>query len=55
MVFQDFNLFPHLSVKENITISLINVFKMSKLEASKRADEVLEKMELSMADVMVSV
>ena len=46
MVFQDFNLFPHLSVKENITISLINVFKMSKLEASKRADEVLEKMEL---------
>lgn len=46
MVFQDFNLFLHLSVKENITISLINVFKMSKVDANKRADEVLEKMEL---------
>ena len=46
MVFQDFNLFPHLSVKENITISLINVLKMPKDKADKRADEVLEKMEL---------
>ena len=46
MVFQDFNLFPHLSVKENITISLINVFKMNKEEADKKADEVLEKMDL---------
>lgn len=46
MVFQDFNLFPHLSVKENITISLINVLKMSKEEANKKADEVLEKMDL---------
>lgn len=46
MVFQDFNLFPHLSVKENITISLINVFKLSKEDADKKADEVLEKLEL---------
>lgn len=46
MVFQDFNLFPHLSVKENITISLINVFKMTKPDAEKRANEVLEKMDL---------
>lgn len=46
MVFQDFNLFPHLSVKENITISLINVLKMSKDDANKKADEVLEKMDL---------
>lgn len=46
MVFQDFNLFPHLSVKENITISLINVFKMSKADADKRAEEVLDKMDL---------
>ena len=46
MVFQEFNLFPHLSVKENITISLINVFKMSKEEADKKANEVLEKMDL---------
>ena len=46
MVFQDFNLFPHLSVKENITISLTNVFKMTQIEAEKKADEVLEKMDL---------
>ena len=46
MVFQDFNLFPHLSVKENITTSLINVFKIPKDEADKKANEVLEKMDL---------
>ncbi len=46
MVFQDFNLFPHLSVKENITISLTNVLKMSKEDADKKANEVLEKMDL---------
>ena len=46
MVFQDFNLFPHLSVKENITISLTNVLKMSKEDADKKAMEVLEKMDL---------
>ena len=46
MVFQDFNLFPHLSVKENITISLTNVLKMSKEDADKKAIEVLEKMDL---------
>lgn len=46
MVFQDFNLFPHLSVKENITISLMNVLKMSKEDADNKADEVLEKMDL---------
>ena len=36
MVFQDFNLFPHLSVKENITESLIYVLKMEKEEAEKK-------------------
>ena len=46
MVFQDFNLFPHLSVKENITISLINVLKMSKEDATRKAEEVLKKMDL---------
>lgn len=46
MVFQDFNLFPHLSVKENITVSLSNVLKMSKEDADKKAKEVLEKMNL---------
>ena len=46
MVFQDFNLFPHLSVKENITESLIYVLKMEKEEAEKKAYELLEKMDL---------
>lgn len=46
MVFQDFNLFPHLSVKENITEALIYVLKLTKEEADKRAMELLEKMGL---------
>lgn len=44
MVFQEFNLFPHLSVKENITKSLTYVLKMSKDEANKKALELLKKM-----------
>ena len=46
MVFQDFNLFPHLSVIRNITLSLTNVLKMKKAEAENTAMELLEKMDL---------
>lgn len=46
MVFQDFNLFPHLSVRENITEALIYVLKKEKKEADKIANELLEKMDL---------
>ena len=46
MVFQDFNLFPHLTVKENITESLIYVLKMDKKSAEDRACELLQKMGL---------
>ena len=42
MVFQQFNLFPHLSVKENITLAPIWVKKMPKAEAEKLAMEQLE-------------
>lgn len=42
MVFQSFNLFPHLSVMENITLAPLRVKKMSKKEAEKRAMELLK-------------
>ncbi|SIN87833.1 amino acid ABC transporter ATP-binding protein [Halodesulfovibrio marinisediminis] len=46
MVFQQFNLFPHLSVLQNITIGLIKVRKMDKAEADKIALSLLEKVGL---------
>lgn len=47
MVFQQFNLFPHLSVLENITLAPIKVKKMSKADAEKLALELLETVGLS--------
>ena len=41
MVFQSYNLFPHLNVERNITLALTLVKKQSKDEARKRAAEVL--------------
>ncbi len=41
MVFQQFNLFPHLTVMENITLAPIHVRKMKKDEAEKIAMELL--------------
>ena len=42
MVFQQFNLFPHLTVKENVTLAPIWVKKMSKKEAEELAMKQLE-------------
>lgn len=42
MVFQNFNLFAHLSVLDNITIAPINVKGVSKQEAEKKAKELLK-------------
>lgn len=42
MVFQHFNLFPHLSVLENITMAPVDLKKMSKDEADKKAKELLK-------------
>ena len=46
MVFQQFNLFPHLSVMENITVAPTRVKKESKADAEKRAMELLERVGL---------
>lgn len=42
MVFQHFNLFPHLSILENLTIAPIRVKKIPRLEAEKMAMDYLE-------------
>lgn len=47
MVFQSFNLFPHLTVVENITLAPTNVLKISKEEAHERAVELLKSVGLS--------
>jgi polar amino acid transport system ATP-binding protein len=46
MVFQQFNLFPHLDVLHNLTIAQTKVLKRSKKEASEIAHDVLERVGL---------
>ena len=46
MVFQQFNLFPHLTVLENCTLALIWVRKTPKKEAERTAMEFLEKVKI---------
>lgn len=47
MVFQHFNLFPHLTVKKNITLAPALLKKLSKEEADKKALKLLERVGLS--------
>lgn len=47
MVFQHFNLFPHLSVLENITLAPTDLGKLSKADAEKRALQLLETVGLA--------
>jgi len=46
MVFQQFNLFPHLTVLENLTLAPMLVGKLSKLHAEERAMQQLERVRI---------
>ena len=44
MVFQQFNLFPHLTILDNITLAPIKVQQRPKVEAEQRAMDLLDQM-----------
>ena len=46
LVFQNFNLFPHFSVEQNIIEAPVHVLKQSKAEAKANCEELLKKMGL---------
>ena len=46
MVFQHFNLFPHLSILDNITLAPIKLLKMSKEQAAEKANALLSRVGL---------
>lgn len=46
MVFQHFNLFPHLTIRENITLAPIRTGLLKKDAANQRADELLRRVGL---------
>ena len=47
MVFQHFNLFPHMTVLKNMTIAPVTLLKKSKEEAEKKAMSLLERVNLA--------
>ncbi len=47
MVFQHFNLFPHMTILENMTIAPIKLLKKSKADAEARAMQLLERVGLA--------
>ena len=47
MVFQQFNLFPHMTVLKNLTIAPMKLLKMPKEEAEKKAMDLLERVGLA--------
>ena len=47
MVFQQFNLFPHLTVLENLTLAPVQVAGLSKKEATERAMAQLERVRIA--------
>lgn len=47
MVFQQFNLFPHMTVKQNITLAPVKLKLMNPEQADKKAEELLTRIGLS--------
>jgi polar amino acid transport system ATP-binding protein len=47
MVFQQFNLFPNMTIRKNIMLAPVTLGKMSKQEASETADRLLERVGLA--------
>lgn len=47
MVFQQFNLFPNMTIKRNIMLAPVELKKMTSQEASAKADELLERIGLA--------
>ena len=47
MVFQQFNLFPNMTIKRNIMLAPVELDKMTNAEASAKADELLERIGLA--------
>ena len=47
MVFQSFNLFPHLTVRDNISLAPMKVRKWSRQEATNISEELLERVGIS--------
>lgn len=47
MVFQQFNLFPNMTIKQNIMLAPVKLGKMTRDEASAKADELLARIGLS--------
>ena len=45
LVFQDYNLFEHLTVLENLTIGLLKIKKISKVKSEKMALNILKKID----------
>lgn len=46
MIFQQFNLFPHLSVMDNLTLSPVQILGLSRQEANEKAMALLERVGL---------
>ncbi|MDE6710718.1 MAG: ATP-binding cassette domain-containing protein, partial [Oscillospiraceae bacterium] len=47
MVFQQFNLFPHMTIMKNLTIAPMKLLKKSREEAEQTAQELLERVGLA--------